>query len=141
MKNIAEKYITKLIEEILSHEGSENPISVSELMTIVPLTDREIRRLVSYLVVEELYPIGSKSSKPAGFFRIVDIGDFIEAIANLDPRSKKIEKRALRLAKACRKYGLEIPEVNIAKYKNSTHLSIQITNSVVFIENGKKYVE
>ena len=141
MKNIAEKYITRLIKEILSHEGSENPISVSELMAIVPLTSREIRRLVSYLVVEELYPIGSKSSKPVGFFRVVDIDDFIEAVANLDPRSKKIEKRALRLAKACKKYGLEIPEINISKYKNSMHLSIQIKNSVVFIENGKKYVE
>jgi len=141
MKNIAKKYITRVVKEILSHQGYENPVSVSELMALVPLTDREIRRLVSHLVVEELYPIGSKSSKPAGFFKITDMNDFIEAIANLDPRSKKIEKRALRLAKACKKYGLEIPEIKISKYKNSTHLSIQIKNSIVFIGNEKKYIE
>ncbi|MCB9789962.1 hypothetical protein H6762_03185 [Candidatus Nomurabacteria bacterium] len=141
MKNITEKYIQQILEEILLHEGIDNPIQVSELMEIVPLTDREVRKVIQYLVNERLQPIGSKSSLPAGFFKITDIDDFIEALSNLNPRSKKIEDRALNLAKACRNNGIDIPEVHISKYKNNSKISVHIHNSVVFIGNEKDVVK
>lgn len=134
MKSIAEKYINKIIDKIMSHYGSSDPIQVSELMSLVPLTDREIRKVVSYLVTEKLYPIGSKSSHPAGFYRITDFDDFVDALSNLNPRSKKIEKRALKLAQACRNSGIEIPELTVSKYKSHSTISIEIKNSVVFIK-------
>lgn len=141
MKNITEKYIQKILEEILEHEGLENPIQVSELMEIVPLTDREIRKVIQYLVNERLEPIGSKSSLPAGFFKITDIDDFIEALSNLNPRFKKIEDRAINLAKACRNNGIDIPEVHISKYKNNSKITVYIHNSVVFIGNEKDVIK
>jgi hypothetical protein len=140
MKSITEKYIQKILEAILLHEGINNPIQVSELMEIVPLTDREIRKVIQYLVNERLEPIGSKSSLPAGFFKVTDINDFIEALSNLNPRSKKIEDRALNLVKACRNNGIDIPEVHISKYKNNSKIIVHIHNSVVFIGNEKDVV-
>lgn len=141
MKSIAEKYIQRILDEIFLHEGLDNPIQVSELMQLVPLTDREIRKVVSYLINERLEPIGSKSSLPAGFFKITDINDFIEALSNLNPRSKKIEDRALNLAKACRNNGIDIPEVHISKYKNNSKIIVHIHNSVVFIGNEKDVIK
>ena len=140
MKTIAEKYIQRILDEIFLHEGLENPIQVSELMQIVPLTNREIRKVVQYLINERFEPIGSKSSLPAGFFIITDINDYIEAVSNLNPRSIKIEARALNLAKACRKKGIEIPEVHISKYKKSSKIIVHIHNSVVFIGNEKDVI-
>ena len=52
MKTVADKYIQRILEEIFLHEGLENPIQVSELMEIVPLTGREIRNVVRYLINE-----------------------------------------------------------------------------------------
>lgn len=141
MKSIAEKYIQRILDEIFLHEGLDNPIQVSELMQLVPLTDREIRKVVRYLINERLEPIGSKSSSPAGFFKIADINDFIEALSNLNPRSKKIEDRALNLAKACRNNGIDIPEVHISKYKNNSKIIVHIHNSVVFIGNEKDVIK
>lgn len=141
MKSIAEKYIQRILNEIFLHEGLNDPIQVSELMQLVPLTDREIRKVVRYLINEKLEPIGSKSSLPAGFFKITDINDFIEALSNLNPRSKKIEDRALNLAKACRNNGIDIPEVHISKYKNNSRIIVHIHNSVVFIGNDKDVVK
>ena len=141
MKGIAEKYIQKIINEVMNHRGSQDPIMVSELAQIVPLTDREIRRVISFLVNKEFYPFGSKSSIPAGFFRIMDINDFLEAISNLDPRSKKIKDRALNLAKACRKNKIDIPEIHVSRFQDKSKIIVHINNSVVFIGNEKQIIK
>lgn len=138
MKGIANKHIQQIIEEIMRHKGSENPVMVSELSRIVPLTDREVRKVVSYLVNSRQYPFGSRSKLPAGFFRIMDINDFLEAVSNLDPRSKKIKERALNLAKACRQHEIDIPEIHVSRYQNKSKITVHINNSVVFIGNEKQ---
>lgn len=140
MRSIANKYITRILVEILQHEGQDDPISVSELMELVPLTDRQIRKVVRYLINERLEAIGSKSSLPAGFFKVMSIDDYIEAISNLNPRSKKIEERALNLAKACNRNGIEIPEIHISNHKNSSKITVHIHNSVVFLGNEKEII-
>lgn len=141
MNGISEKYITKILNMILDHEGQENPVSVSTLMETVPLSDRQIRKIVRYLINEELQPLGSKSSLPAGYFRVMNIDDYIEAISNLNPRSKKIEERALNLAKACNQDGIEIPDIHISNYKNNSKITVHIHNSVVFLGNEKEIIK
>ncbi|MBN1968683.1 MAG: hypothetical protein JW870_04900 [Candidatus Delongbacteria bacterium] len=135
--NIADKYINTILDEIMKHEGYSNPIQVSDLMSIVPLEDREIRSVVSYLVVEKYYPIGSTSSRPSGFFKIKNANDLIKAIKNLNPRSNKIDKRTISLIKACRKFNIPIPKITLTKEIDSSRLVIHIKESVVFIKNGK----
>lgn len=141
MKGIAEKYIQRIINEVMKHKGSHDPIQVSELSKIVPLTDREIRRTISYLVNKEFYPFGSRSSLPAGFFRIMNIDDFLDAVSNLDPRSKKIKERALNLVEACRKNKIEIPEIHVFRYQDKSKIIVHINNSVVFIGNEKQFIK
>jgi len=141
MKGYSPDYIQSILNAILSHEGSENPIRVSELSRLVPLESRDIRRIVSYLVNELFYPIGSKSDKPAGFFIVKDLDDFLNAISNLDPRSKKIKDRAKNLIEACRKANIHIPEVHIKKYQDKSKIVVHINNSVVFIGNDKQIIK
>jgi len=141
MESIADKYISRILIEILQHEGQDNPVGVSALMELVPLTDRQVRKVVRYLINERLEPIGSKSSLPAGFFKVTSVDDFIEAVSNLNPRSKKIEERALNLAKACNRSGVEIPEIHISNYKNSSKITVHIHNSVVFLGNEKEIIK
>jgi len=141
MKAYSPNFIQTILEAILKHEGSEDPIQVSELAQLVPLESRDIRRIVSYLVNEMLYPIGSRSDKPAGFFIVKDLDDFLDAISNLDPRSKKIKDRAKNLIQACRKANIHIPEVYIKKYQDRSKIVVHINNSVVFIGNDKQIVK
>lgn len=138
MKGLSEKYIQKILNAIFLHEGAENPIRVSDLENIVPLKSRDIRRIVSYLVNELHYPIGSRSDNPAGFFIVKDLDDFLDAISNLDPRSKKIKERANNLIHACRKANIDIPEVQIKKFQDRSKIIVNISNSVVFIGNEKQ---
>ena len=135
MKNIAEKYIQKIIETIENHKGASCPIQVSDLMKVVPLTDRQIRKVIRYVINERKYPIGSKSSPPAGYFLITCANDFVEAVSNLNPRSEKINQRASNLAEACRLNNIEIPDVKIDKEKLSSHIKVEINNSIVFIND------
>lgn len=135
MKNIAEKYIQTIIAIIENHKGADSPIQVSELMEVVPLTDRQIRKVIRYIVNERKFPIGSKSSPPAGYFLITSADDFIEAISNLNPRSKKIDQRAKNLAEACKLNDIKIPDIKVNKEKLSSHIRVEINNSIVFIND------
>jgi hypothetical protein len=141
MEKVESTYLKRIINEVMRHKGSQDPVQVSELSKLVPLTDREIRRAVSYLVNKEFYPFGSRSKLPAGFFRIMDVDDFLEAVSNLDPRSRKIKERALNLAKACRQNNIDIPEIHVSKYQDKSKIIVHINNSVVFIGNEKQIIK
>lgn len=59
MNNIDEKQKLKILELIKKHLGKSNPIQVDELIKEVLLPDREVRKIVQYLINEDKYQIGS----------------------------------------------------------------------------------
>jgi hypothetical protein len=105
------KYKKKVLKIIESHLGNTNPIQVREIMSLLPLTDREIRRVVQHLINEEQHPIGSTTKGPYGFYMIVTFEDFLEAIKNLTNRKKMLGERVEKLHSACKKNGLNFPKV------------------------------
>lgn len=128
MINIDARHKRKLLRVIKKHLGRSNPIQVDELAAYVPLTDREIRKVVQELVIDFGHPIGSTTKGPHGFFFIIDEGDLEEAIKNLLHRKVKIEKRIDSL-KQNYGSGISIPNIKINKSKFKT--IINISNSIV----------
>lgn len=124
--NDFDKEILKLINK---HIGKSNPIKVEEIMKAIPLSDREIRRIVQYLINEGNNPIGSTTRGPYGFYMIADFDDYLEAIRNLSSRKKKLVERVEQLRQSCLKHGVKVPRVEINEEKNKT--TFNISNSVV----------
>lgn len=120
------KLILRLVRK---HLGKDNPIMVKEIMEHVPLNDREIRKVIQLLVNESKQPIGSTTRGPYGFFIIVSFDDYLEAVRNLFNRKDKIQERIDSLRDACRKSGLDMPEVKV--YENDGNTTFDISNSVV----------
>lgn len=123
------KYSKTILKYIRQRLGRDNAIKVDELMKLIPLTDREVRRVVQYLVNEGNHPIGSTTQPPYGFFMIVSVEDYLEAVKNLLNRNSKIRERIDSLKTACELEGVKIPEVEINQSKNSPVFNI--SNSVV----------
>lgn len=128
MPEIDERHKRKLLKIIRKHLGRTNPIQVDELAAYVPLTDREIRKVVQELVIDFGYPIGSTTKGPHGFYFIIDEGDLEEALRNLLHRKVKIEKRIDSLKS---NFGdhTQLPNIKISKSKFKT--IINISNSIV----------
>ncbi len=129
MNNKEFKYKRNVLRIIEKHLGSHNPVQVKEIMSSLPLTDREIRRVVQYLINEEQHPIGSTTKGPYGFFMIVTFEDFLEAIKNLSNRKKMLGKRVKKLHSACKKNGLNFPQVDTQLIDGQ--IIQKISNSVV----------
>lgn len=123
------RYKNKILEAVKERLGKDNAIRVAELMELIPLNDREIRRVIQHLVNEDKYPIGSTPNPPYGFFMIVSIEDYLEAVKNLFNRKTKIKERIDSLKEACEKEGVKVPQVEIHKQKGSQVFNI--SNSVV----------
>ena len=123
------KYSNKILSVIKKHLGKENAIKVDDLMSIVPLNDREIRRVVQYLVNNKQYPIGSTTNSPYGFYIIVDIEDYLEAVKNLMNRKSKLVERIQSLREACIKSGISVPKIEVNKHNGSQ--IVNISNSIV----------
>jgi hypothetical protein len=123
------KYKEKVLESIQAHLGKANAIKVDELMKTIPLKDREIRRVVQYLVNEERHAIGSTTNPPYGFYMIITIDDYLEAVKNLFSRKTKIKERIESLRDACKQTGLDTPEIEIQTDGNTQIFNI--TNSIV----------
>ena len=129
MKTIDEKQKLKILELIRKHVGKNNPIQVDEIMDGVLLPDREIRRVVQYLVNEGNHPIGSTTKGPYGFYMIASFEDYLEAVKNLMHRKEKLKERVENLREACKKHGLNVPQVEI--HKEDSNPVFNISNSVV----------
>lgn len=132
MKNMNEqekKYSKKILEVIKRHLGKENAIKVEDLMDIVPLNDREIRRVVQYLVNVKQYPIGSTTNSPYGFYMIINIEDYLEAVKNLSNRKSKLIERIQSLREACLKRGISVPRIEVNT--NDGSQIVNISNSIV----------
>lgn len=129
MNEKEQKYQKQILKLIREHLGKTNPIQVSELMKAVPLNDREIRRVVQYLVNERQHPIGSTTKGPYGFYMIVSFEDYLEAVRNLSNRKNKLKERVNNLLKACKKSGLSVPKVEVHDIESSP--TFNISNSVV----------
>lgn len=129
MEGSEEFYKQNILELIEKHLGKDDPIGVAEIMKKLPLTDREIRKVVQLLINDSGYPIGSTTKGPYGFFMIVSLEDYFEAVSNLMSRKDKLKERIKSLVKACKNEGLEVPEINIHNTKDKTIFNI--SNSVV----------
>ncbi|MCX8035028.1 MAG: hypothetical protein N3A71_01950 [Candidatus Dojkabacteria bacterium] len=129
MKEIDPVMESKILKLIKARIGKSNPIQVKDIMEFVALPDREIRRIVQHLINIKGYAIGSTTKDPHGFFMIVSLDDYLEAIKNLMGRKEKIHERIEALKKACRKNGLEVPEVKIHETQGQTNFYIK--NSIV----------
>lgn len=123
------RYKNKVLEVVRQRLGKDNAIKVAELMEFVPLNDREIRRVVQHLVNEGKHPIGSTVNPPYGFYMIVSVEDYLEAVKNLFNRKTKIKERIESLRSACAREGIEVPKVEIHESKGSQ--VVNISNSVV----------
>ncbi len=129
MNEKEELYKNQILELIKKHISKGNPIQVDELMQFVPLNDREIRRVVQYLVNEGRHPIGSTTKGPYGFYMIATFEDYLEAVKNLMHRKDKLKQRVESLREACLKNGLNMPKVEINK--DGEKAVFNISNSVV----------
>lgn len=135
MKFINHQYKLPVLRLIEKYQGKDNPIQVSEIMEEIPLSDREIRRIVQYLVNNMGMPIGSTTKNPFGFFMIVKEEDYLEAVSNLEGRKQKIQERINALRKACKDNGLEIPdeEIDIQELSKPSFSPIFHINNSIFI--------
>ena len=129
MNEKEKKYQNKILKLIKKHISKTNPIQVDQLMESIPLNDREIRRVVQYLVNEGNYPIGSTTKGPYGFYMIASFEDYLEAVKNLMHRKEKLKERVENLRKACKKHGLNVPQVEI--HEGASNPVFNISNSVV----------
>lgn len=129
MNDKEQKYQKQILDLIRKHLGKTNPIQVDEIMKFVPLTDREVRRVVQYLVNEKQHPIGSTTKGPYGFYMIISFEDYLEAVKNLSNRKNKLKERVNNLIQACRKHGVSVPKVEIHEEGNNS--TFNISNSVV----------
>jgi hypothetical protein len=129
MNNFDEKQKLKILGIIKEHLGKDNPIQVDDLMDKVLIPDREIRRIVQYLINEEKYPIGSTTKGPYGFFMIVSFEDYLEAVKNLTNRKEKLKERVSALREACIREGIQVPKIDFYDSKSKT--IFKISNSVV----------
>lgn len=129
MNKFEEKQKLEILEIIKKHLGKDNPIQVEDLVEKVLVPDREIRRIVQYLINEEKYPIGSTTKGPYGFFMIVNFEDYLEAVKNLTNRKEKLKERVNALREACIREGVQVPKVDF--YDNKSKTVFKISNSVV----------
>jgi len=123
------KYKKKILKYIRQRLGRDNAIKVEDLMRLIPLSDREIRRVVQHLVNEGNHPIGSTTNSPYGFYMIVNADDYLEAVRNLISRKTKIQERIESLRVACEHDGVKVPKIQINKSKGTQIFNI--SNSVV----------
>lgn len=73
------------------------------------ITDREMRKIIEYMVVKENYPIGSSHKR--GYFIVNTANDLDCALADLKSKGKAIFNRANSLYKNY--YGREIKQTEI----------------------------
>lgn len=100
MKEIDPVMESKILKLIKARIGKSNPIQVKDIMEFVALPDREIRRIVQNLINQKGYAIGSITKNPHGFFMIVSLDDYLEAVKNLMGRKEKINERIEALKKS-----------------------------------------
>lgn len=130
MRFINHQYKIPVLRLIQKHQGKDHPIQVSDIMDSIPLSDREIRRIVQYLINNMGYAIGSTTKNPFGFFMIVKIEDYLEAISNLESRKRKIQERIDAIRKACLDSGLEIPTPAVEIKGTPQQTIFNISNSI-----------
>jgi hypothetical protein len=132
MKQIIDEQYKNMIRDIImTRNGRSSAIKIDDLMKIIPLSHREIRRVVQYLVNEDKEAIGSTVSSPYGFYKIVSLEDYFHAVKNLFARKEKIMERIKNLEEACHLSGLDIPKTDVKVHKTKNHESIHINNSIV----------
>lgn len=129
MKKINPKDGNKVLSVIQNYKGRKNPILARDISQLITLSDREIRKIVQYLINVRGHPIGSTTKGPYGFFMIIDFEDYFEAVSNLSNRKEKIYERIKALRKACQKHGIDVPKIEEIKSEGQTVFNI--TNSVI----------
>ncbi|MDZ4042895.1 MAG: hypothetical protein U1D96_05295 [Eubacteriales bacterium] len=73
----------RIAKIIFKHRGRSNPVQVTVLSYKTGIDQRKVREIVKGLIEDHLLPIGSTSSKPAGYYVITD------------PRELRLVRRSL----------------------------------------------
>lgn len=84
-----------LIKSVIeSHRGYQNPVSVDALISLTHFDDKQIRNIVSELIIDDKMPIGSIVE---GYFYITNTEDLARAKAHLLAPIEATVKRAKAL--------------------------------------------
>ena len=84
-----------LIKSVIeSHRGFKNPVSVDDLQSLTHFDDKEIRNIITELILDDKMPIGSIVE---GYFYITNTEDLARAKAHLLAPIEMTVKRAKAL--------------------------------------------
>lgn len=84
----------RIAKIIYRHQGRTNPVKSVVIAYRTGMDERKVRELVKGLVEDHRLPIGSTSSKPAGYYIITDPGELRQVRRSLIRRAISILNRA-----------------------------------------------
>ena len=101
-----EKDVLRILK---SHKGSLNPITAQVVSKRLRIPEREIRRIISRLVIKHKLLIASSVNKPFGFYLIEDLEELKDCLGQYYSRLKTLKERASSLYEAgLKKFSKEI---------------------------------
>ncbi len=83
----------RLIDLLRSHRGREGAIPRDKLSSMLSISDRKLRDMISVLVSEKECLIGSTLKPRPGYYWINEVSELAQEVAPLRSRVKEINKR------------------------------------------------
>lgn len=94
-----------LLAALLRHRGASAPIGIAELMSFLPLGEREIKEAVKSLVENFRVPVGASRQKPYGYYLVQSAQDlalairpYVHELRSIGSRVRALEAAAPALA-------------------------------------------
>jgi len=98
-----------ILHALKRHKGRDNAITAKALARNVHLPEREVRRIISWLVTEQKCLIASSVHEPYGFYLIKSLYELKGCLGQYYSRITKLKDRATSLYKAgLKKFSKEI---------------------------------
>ena len=95
-----EKVEKDVLRILKSHKGRYNPITAKAISKGLRVPEREIRRIISRLVIKNKLLIASSVNKPFGFYIIENLEELKGCLRQYYSRLKALKERASSLYKA-----------------------------------------
>lgn len=106
---MAEHIEYRILKALESHKGKDNPITAKALSKKAKAPEREVRRVISYLVTNHRLLIASSVHSPYGFYLIEDVDELKRCLSQYCSRLKNLRDRAQSLYKSgLKKFSKEI---------------------------------
>jgi hypothetical protein len=86
--------IARVLAVISQHRGQENPIRGRDVAELAEVTERDVQAIVKILGEELSVPIGSKTSKPWGYYVVVDEAELAANFQQLKRRAASTWRHA-----------------------------------------------